>query len=225
MSIVISALTAVIAITLVGSKVRPRPARTPVGHPPRRLLLGDHSLPWRRRRGPSDVDVALWCQRVARSSRSGRSLSQAIADADAETPSDLRPFPDVGLGLRRGRALADALSIGQPDPSTAVGVAGPVLLACAEIGGPPASPLERVADILMLRAAERDERRAATAQARLSARVLTAVPFGVLAFLALSEPTIRTALASPAGQACLAGGVALNVLGRCWMSALIRRSS
>ena len=224
MSTAIGALTAVLVVVLVGGRVRPRTARTPFTPPSRRWSFA-LSLPGRRRRGPSELDVAAWCQRVARSSRAGSSLSQAIADADALTPADRRPFPEVGHALQRGRALVDALPAAHADPSTAVGVCGPVLLACAEVGGPPATPLERVAEVLMARAAEHDERRSATAQARLSARVLTAVPVGVAAFMVVSEPTIRTTLSTPAGATCLVMGVVLNLLGRWWMSTLIRRST
>ena len=167
----------------------------------------------------------MWCQRVARSSRAGSSLTQAIAEADTETLIDRRPFPGVDHATRRGRALVDALAAAELDPSTPAGVVGPVIQACADVGGSPAAPLERVGDVLLARAAEHDERRAATAQARLSARVLTAVPLGVVAFLAVSEPTIRSVLATPAGAACLVAGVVLNVLGRWWMSVLIRSSS
>ena len=124
-----------------------------------------------------------------------------------------------------GVPLLDALAAEQLDPSTPAGVVGPVIRACADVGGSPAVPLERVGDMLLARAAERDERRAGTAQARLSARVLTAVPLGVAAFLAVSEPAIRAVLSTPAGGACLVAGVVLNVLGRWWMSALIRSSS
>jgi tight adherence protein B len=224
MSVVVGALAAVLTVLLIAGRIRPRPTRPLFPQAPRRWRPG-LSLRWRGRRGPSDVDVAEWCQRVARSSRAGSSLSQAIADADTLTPVDRRPFPEVGHAVRRGRALVDALPAEHADPSTPVGVCGPVLLACADVGGPPAAPLERVADVLLARAAERDERRSATAQARLSARVLTAVPFGVVAVMAVSEPTIRGALATPAGAACLVVGVVLNALGRWWMSTLIRRST
>ena len=103
---------------------------------------------------PTDLEVAAWCQRVARSSRAGSSLTQAIGEADAQTPADRRPFPELSHAVGRGRSLADALDEGHAEPSTPAGVAGPVLRACADVGGPPAPPLERVADVLAARAAE-----------------------------------------------------------------------
>jgi tight adherence protein B len=224
MNAALGALTAVVAVTLAGAWFRPATARMRIA---RRSWssMSSMSRPWRRQRpGPTDIDVAAWCQRVAHSSRAGSSLVQAIAEADAETPADRRPFPGAGHALQRGRGLADALAPTELDPSTPAGVVGPVIEACADLGGPPAAPLERVSDVLLARAAEQDERRAATAQARLSAGVLTAVPLGIVAFLVLSEPAIRAVLATPAGATCLVAGVVINLLGRWWMSVLIRSS-
>ena len=221
-----AALAVILCVVLVAARMRPSMARAPRGRTPRWHRPVAPSRWWRRNRGaPSDVDVAVWCQRVARSSRSGSSLTQAIGEADRETPPACRPFPEIGHAVARGRALLDALGDDSGDPSTAIGVVAPVLRACADLGGPPAVPLERVADVLLARATERDERIAGTAQARLSARVLTALPFAVVLFLAVSEPAIRDALTTPAGTACLVGGIVLNALGRWWMAALIRGSS
>ena len=99
------------------------------------------------------------------------------------------------------------------------------MVAAAELGGPAAEPLERVADTLHARATEHEERRASSAQARLSARVLTIMPFGVLALLAVAEPSIRHVLVTPAGFTCLAAAAALNLLGWWWARRLIGAST
>ncbi len=226
MNAAVAALAAVLATAVGLARLRPSTGRLPVPRPPRWPRAAASWRSWRRSpSGPTDLEVAAWCQRVARSSRAGSSLTQAIGEADAETPADRRPFPEVSHAVGRGRALADALDRGHADPSTPTGVAGPVLRACADVGGPPAPPLERVADVLTARAADADERVAATAQARLSTRVLTAVPIGVALFLAVSEPAIRGVLTTPAGLACLVAGVILNALGRWWTAVLIRSAS
>ena len=106
-------------------------------------------------------------------------------------------------------------------PATPVGLLAPVIVAAAELGGSAAAPLERVAVTLLARAAEREERRASSAQARLSARVLTLMPFGVLASLAAAEPSIREVLATPAGLTCVVVGSGLNLLGWWWARRLI----
>ena len=96
------------------------------------------------------------------------------------------------------------------------------MVAAAELGGSAAGPLERVAGTLHARATEREERRASSAQARLSARVLTIMPFGVLALLA-RRPSRRSATSSPRrpGSTCLVAGGALNLLGWWWARRLI----
>lgn len=174
-----------------------------------------------RRRPPGDVDVATWCERVASGIRSGSSLTRAVLDADAATPVELRPYPEVVLAVHRGRSLAEALRSGPADPSTAVGLAAPVLATCAEVGGTAAEAVDRVGAVLLARAAERDERRAGSAQARLSARVMTSVPFGVAALLALTEPAIRATLTTAAGLLCIGLGGTLNLAGWWWMRSMI----
>ena len=134
-------------------------------------------------------------------------------------------MPSVGLAVRRGRSLADALDEVPADPSTAVGLAAGVLRTCALIGGPAASAVGRVATTLQARAAERAERRATSAQARLSARVLTFVPFAVLAFLSATDQAVRAALVSPGGLLCLLVGGGLNLSGWWWMRRLIGGAS
>ena len=169
---------------------------------------------------PTDSEMAAWCDQVASALRSGRSLTAAITETDAVW----RPravLPAVGQAVHRGRALADAFDDDPADPSTPRGLAVPVLTASARLGGPAAPVVERVAATLRARAAERAERLAASSQARLSARVLTVVPFAVLAFLALTEPSIRDAASSAVGLTCLVLGAGLNVVGWGWMQRLI----
>ena len=130
--------------------------------------------------------------------RAGRSLTAAVIDADASVRDARVPFPDVVHAVRRGRSIGEAFRGVAADPSTPIGLAAPVLATCAELGGPNARPIEGVADILVARADERAERRTASAQARLSARVLSIVPFAVAVLLAVTEPSVRLALATPA---------------------------
>jgi tight adherence protein B len=181
---------------------------------------------WRlRRRGsrPDDDRVAEWCEQVARHVRAGSSLARAVAEGGSDVPGAGTAFDPTVRALRRGRGLADALgeSDEADDPASAVGLVLPVLSACAELGGPAAMPLERVAATLHARAAEQAERHTSSAQARLSARVLTTVPVGVLALLALLEPAVRSSLRSSAGVVCVVAGGALNVAGWCWMRRII----
>jgi tight adherence protein B len=214
---------------------RPFPA-VPVDDPSRRL----RALPRRRPLAPDDLDVAAWCERVGAGLRAGRSLTAAVVDADVlPAPVDdhgraggsrgarpaRRPFAEVAHAVRRGRSLGEAFRAVPDDPSTPTGLAAPVLATCAELGGPAAVSIEGVADVLVARADERAERLTASAQARLSARVLTTVPAAVGALLAVTEPAVRHSIATPAGLVCVTAGAALNGAGWWWMRTMIRSAS
>lgn len=171
-----------------------------------------------RPHAPDDTEVAAWCRRVAAGVRSGSSLTGAVVGADE--PGS--PFRDVGHAVRRGRPLAAVLRATPGDPATAVGLAVPVLATCAELGGPAAGAIEQLAAVLDARASARAERAAASAQATLSARVLTLVPIGVVVLLAVVEPSVRRATTTPVGATCIAAGVALDLCGWWWMHRMIR---
>jgi tight adherence protein B len=200
-----------------------QPRRSPGAGGDRVPLIDRLSLPTRRpRRPPDDDDVAEWCQHVARSVRAGSSLGHALVQAGVIAPAGGAAFEPVVRAIGRGRGLADALGdLDDHDPASSTGLVVPVLAACAELGGPAAMPLERVAATLHARAAERAERRANSAQARLSARVLTTVPLGTLALLSVAEPAVRASLTSELGAVCLFLGGLLNLAGWYWMRRLV----
>lgn len=178
----------------------------------------------RPRRADHDLVMAEWCEQAARALRGGASLSRAIDDACAAVPAAAPPFGPVLHALDRGRGLPSALATLDDDPSAPVGLVAPVLLACAELGGPAAQPLERTATVLHGRAAEAAERRTASTQARFSARVLTLLPAGTLGVLALAEDSTRSSLGTSAGLACVAAGGLCNLAGWWWMRRIIGRA-
>ena len=217
-----AAVLAALGIALVGWRLAPRLVARPASDrlPAHRRLAVRPG----RVRPADDAQVAAWCEQVASALRGGDSLTHALLATDAAW-SGPPILPSIAHAVRRGRGLADALHEVPADPSTATGLAAGVLRACAELGGPAASAVERAATTLHGRSTERAERHAASAQARLSARVLTFVPFAVLALLAGSDPSVRVTLASAPGMACLALGAALNLLGWWWMRRLIGGAS
>ncbi len=187
---------------------------------PRSIRFGRHRRT--RTRAPSDIDVANWCDQMARALRSGSSLTMAFRDNTFEHPA-MAPIVDpMAAQVARGRSLSHVLA-DACDPSTASGLALTVVRTCAELGGPAASPLERVAATLRARDAIRQEQRAHSAQAQMSARVLTLVPIGMLVLLAATDPNVRSAVRTPAGVAAVALGAALNVSGWWWMQRIIGR--
>jgi tight adherence protein B len=174
---------------------------------------------------PNETAMAVWCEHVARGMRTGSSLRRAMADAGLAAPAAAQALSPALGRLDRGMGLGNALGAMDDDPSTPVGLVVGVLAACADLGGPAAAPLDRTAATLHARAVERDERRTASAQARLSARVLTTLPIATLGVMALVEPSTRTAVATPAGVTCLTAGATFNLAGWWWMRHVIARST
>ena len=130
---------------------------------------------------PTADEVADWCELVARSLRSGSSLTAAMAAGAVDRFDD---GADRRARCVQSRAAASRSSPPSMPPtstrSSAAGLAFTVLRSCARFGGPAAAPLERAAATLRARDAVAAEQRAQSAQARLSARVLTLVPIALL---------------------------------------------
>jgi Flp pilus assembly protein TadB len=63
-----------------------------------------------------------------------------------------------------------------------------------------------------------------SAQARLSARVMTALPLAMLMLLVATSDSVRRVTVSPFGALVVTVGVALNLIGWRWMRATIERA-
>jgi tight adherence protein B len=179
--------------------------------------------PTRRNRPASDLDVAAWCDDVAREIRTGASLTTAVRVC-GDHPAVAAVTDPIVARLSRGQSLSTALRGTPADSGTAVGLALTVLRSCADLGGPAASPLERVAATLRDRNAIREEQHSQSAQAQMSARVMTLVPIGMLALLATTDPNVREAVGTPAGLAAVTSGALLNLAGWWWMQRIIGRA-
>lgn len=177
------------------------------------------SPPGKRLPAAGERDVAAWCEQAAAAVRAGRSLTAAITEVAPSAATDT--FAPVAHAVARGRSLGEALERLPADPTTAVGLVVPVLAACIELGGPAAGPLERTAAVLHARAAERAERHASAAQARMSSVVLTVLPVAMLTLLVVTDGSVRGVLSGPAGWTCLVTGGALNLAGGWWMRHII----
>jgi Flp pilus assembly protein TadB len=213
-----SLAVAVLASGLTAAHPRPR---VPVVAAARRTVL-----PLRLVRGvpkPRPDEVADWCELVARSLRSGSSLTAAVTAGAAADSSVAAIVEPVVRYVRRGEPLALAIDGAGVDPASPAGLAFTVLRSCARFGGPAAIPLERAAATLRSRAAVAAEQRAQSAQAQLSARVLTLVPVALLGLLTLTDGKVRAAISTRAGLAVIVLGGLLNVIGALWMRRIIGR--
>lgn len=177
----------------------------------------------RRTRPPSDAVVAEWCSALARRARSGDTLAGALRSVptDGDLASAVEPML---LALDRGASVERAVTAGR-DRSTGLDLAVSVVRACASLGGPAAEPLDRAAAALRRRVADAAERRAQSAQARVSALVLTVLPGGFLVVLATTSPSIRAAVTTGVGTVSVTVGAAINITGWAWMRRMIASSA
>lgn len=218
-----AALLAIAFVLALGARFAPRPA-------PRRELRAEQQptpvrkrwwpLPIRRRtRPPTAGEVAGWCDDLARATRSGSTLSNAIR-CTAPPASFAATVEQIVHALDRGVPLRDALHASGPT-SPHVDLALIVVRACADNGGPPSEPIDRAATTLRGREADAADRRTQSAQARLSAQVMTALPGAMLGVLWLTSGATRDAVATRYGLVLISVGVALNLIGWRWMRAIV----
>lgn len=161
---------------------------------------------------PSPQEWAALLDAVAADARSGSSLSTAWEAAIARHHVQ-------GVVAQPGRTLRDLVHQRSPHASEAVVLNA--LGTAAALGGSAAATLDAAAAMLRERAAAQAEAHAHSAQARLSARVLTTVPLGFAAWSAVSSSSFRAAVLTPAGIASLALGTTLNLIGWWWMRRIV----
>jgi tight adherence protein B len=177
----------------------------------------------RRERRPTDQQVADWCDALARRVRTGDSLVSALRTVEAPPTIDAAVTP-ARLALDRGAGAATAIMAAR-HRSTGLDAAVGVISACATLGGPAAEPLDRVAATMRRRVADAADRHAQSAQARLSALILTVLPGAVLAVLAATSSAVRSGLGTTAVVISVSAGALLNLIGWWWMRTTIGAAS
>jgi tight adherence protein B len=186
--------------------------------PPVILHLARHRS---QRRRAEALPVLL--ERVAAALRAGDTVEIALRGAAAGGPlaADVRT---VQARVEWGAPLADALRAwAGSDDLTGVRAAAGALAIASTTGGAAADALEGLAGSLRDRLAVVAEARALATQARASAAVMVAVPFGHLAWTALTDPAAISELAgSPVGRLSLGAGALLDALGAWWMRRILR---
>ncbi len=242
-----AALLIAAAMLLLGVRLRPRPAARsvatmatslePLFPTPARASTAPNRTPWRtrlrRRRSIDPGELAGWCDALARAVRGGDTLHHALRATD---PPDCvaAALAPVVLALDRGASVSAAIDeVDSNSPyldsshldSSHLDLVVVVLRACAGTGGASAEPIDRAAAALRQRAALSAERATPSAQARLSAIVMTLLPGAMLLVLLATSGAVRAASFSPIGVVVLAGGAGLNLSGWAWMRRIIGGSS
>lgn len=194
--------------------LRPRPATRRIHDP------GAVRRPLRRARakGPTAEEWAAYADTVSNELRTGSSLTAAIERAGGRHRAK-------GQVITATATLADLTPMtGGIIPEADEAVVLQAVRAGHALGGPMTATLDSAAALLRERALIRGEALAYSAQARLSARVLTGVPLAFAGWSAITSRTFRTALASPIGMTSAVVGAACNLLGWWWMRRIVAKA-
>ena len=150
---------------------------------------------------------------------------RALQAAAEGAPSALEGVLDQAiraaeLGSGAGNALATAA---KAEGLSELVLAGEALDLAETTGAPPGPVLSGVATAAADRVRSRQARLAATAEARLSARVVAAMAPAFLGVLALTSPSDAAFLVrEPLGWATLAAAAVLELLGISWATRIVR---
>jgi len=208
----------------------------------RRLRNAEHDPPaapdrgrqWRivtLHRRPATITPAAvggWADQTARSLRHGSTLRAALLAAVpddevlGERSAPLRHRLERGAGVAEAcGSWADELHRYNAHSDALLAAFATTVGAAAHLGGSASTPLERFAVVMRQRVSDDLERGAQSAQAKMSARVLTMVPVAVLALLVVTDGDVRRVLTEPAGAAVVGVGLALNAVGGWWMRRIV----
>jgi len=157
---------------------------------------------------PSAIAWADLLDATARHVRSGCSLTTSFHLALGTHPVD-------GAVIHPDASFHEVVHSASIDPDEAAVIHA--LSAAHSFGGAVAAALQATVSVLRERAAVRADIDVHSAQARLSARVLTSVPIMFSAWGLVFSRSFRAAVATPAGVVATVTGVLLNLGGWWWM--------
>jgi Type II secretion system (T2SS), protein F len=198
-------------------------------HPVRLAVwwLGDLPRPGREARRRRDLEAAVpeVIDVLRATVTAGINPRRALQAAAEGAPAPLGPLLGQAiraaeLGSGAGRALADAARSERLDELV---LAGEALDLAETTGAPPGLVLSGVAAAAADRVRARQARMAATAQARLSARVVAGMAPAFLGVLALTSPSDAAFLVrEPLGWATLAAAATFETVGIIWSTRIVR---
>ncbi len=177
------------------------------------------------RRNTDDRELPQLLETVARFLRSGSSLAVALREASDELGASLRrDLAMVLAGADHGRSLAESFADwASASSSPARQMVAAAMVIAHTIGGGAAHTFDALASSLRARASAQREAEVMAAQARASALVIGVAPFAFALVIAAVDPSIAGAVVqSSAGQLCLVGGLACEIVGLWWIRRLSR---
>ena len=171
--------------------------------------------------------VADFLDAIAREVHSGYSLTLAFVNTAERFPNLAWWTEPIAVHCIRGHSLANAIADTTPTNWTAdVALATRTLSVASNGGYGIANTLEKSASILREREHIALERRAQTAQIRLSTSVLSWIPLVICIWVITRQSHTRTFLLStPLGLMCIAVGLFFNIAGRNWIARIARSST
>jgi tight adherence protein B len=157
---------------------------------------------------------------MASSLRAGHSLLRAVdaVSTEAAAPTS-EEFARIVNETRVGRDLADALDeVAERMGSDDFRWVAQAIAIHREVGGNLAEVLDTVGHTIRERNAIRRQVKALAAEGKLSAIVLMALPFGIVAFLAVSNPRYLSGFTEGlAGYVMIAVAAVLLLVGALWL--------
>jgi Flp pilus assembly protein TadB len=171
--------------------------------------------------------VADLLDAIAREVHSGYSLTLAFVNTAERFPNLAWWTEPIAVHCIRGHSLANAIADTTPTNWTAdVALATRTLSVASNGGYGIAHTLEKSASILREREHIALERRAQTAQIRLSTSVLSWIPLVICVWAITQQSNTRTFLLSkPLGLMCIAVGLLFNIVGRKSIARIARSST
>ncbi|MGY1692277.1 type II secretion system F family protein [Geodermatophilus sp. SYSU D01105] len=169
------------------------------------------------------LDDAL--QLMASSLRAGHSLLRAVDSVSTEAAAPTcEEFARIVNETRVGRDLGDALDeVAERMDSDDFRWIAQAIAIHREVGGNLAEVLDTVGQTIRERNAIRRQVKALSAEGKLSAIVLMALPFGVISFLSVVNPDYLSAFTSSLAGYVMAGiAVVLLVVGALWLTKTVR---
>jgi tight adherence protein B len=171
--------------------------------------------------------VADFLDAIAREVHSGYSLTLAFVNTAERFPNLAWWTEPIAVHCIRGHSLANAIADTTPTNWTAdIALATRTLSVASNGGYGIANTVEKSASILREREHIALERRAQTAQIRLSTSVLSWIPLVICVWVITRQSDTRTFLLStPLGLMCIAVGLLFNITGRKWIARIARNST